>query len=248
MLRLTSFTIAAASFIASISLAPVAADFQPGSSGRVMWDSNCDFPGNDYRALKGSSEICGDLCAADLTCTHWSWNNYNGGTCWFKTNTRFTMATSSGAICGYVVSRTATSTSTSGLSIADTADMLGRINSVRAENGLGALTIDYRLVKAALLHSQDQASHCVMTHTGTTIPNFGDRIKAQGYTYGTAAENVAAGQATVADVMNSWLNSPGHRANILNKNVVQVGFALATNGGCSDYRTYWTQDFGRPLY
>ncbi|KAL3662911.1 hypothetical protein V7S43_011859 [Phytophthora oleae] len=87
-----------------------------------------------------------------------------------------------------------------------------------------------------------------MTHTGTTVANFGDRIQEQRYTYNAAAENVAAGQNTVADVMTSWWDSPGHRANILNKDVVNVGFALTTNGACNSYKTYWTQDFGRVAY
>ncbi|EGZ21677.1 hypothetical protein PHYSODRAFT_329592 [Phytophthora sojae] len=226
---------------------PTAAGFQPGSSGRVMWESNCDFPRNDCRSVNALPEMCGDLCADDAACTHWTWNNYSGGTCWLKQDTPSPKTRSYGAICGYVVSRSSTAAASSGLSTSDMADMLGRINSLRAQNGLGALAIDYRLVKAALLHSQDQASHCQMTHKGTTIRDFGDRLEAQGYSYNTAAENVAAGQTTVADVMTSWWNSPGHRANILNKDVVNVGLALATNEACGDYATYWTQDFGRQL-
>ncbi|GMF13528.1 unnamed protein product [Phytophthora lilii] len=242
MLRFATLTTTLTLAITAISQTPTAAGFQLGSSGRVMWESNCNFQGNDYRSLNGISEMCGDLCASDATCTHWTWNGYNGGTCWFKKGTPTSKTTSYGAICGYVVSRTAT---TIGLSAADMADMLGRINTYRKQYGLGALSIDYRLVQAALLHSQDQASHCYMTHTGTTISNFGDRINAQGYRYSVAAENVAAGQTTVVDVMTSWWNSPGHRANILNKDVVNVGFAFATNRACSSYQTYWTQDFGR---
>ncbi|KAG7389998.1 hypothetical protein PHYPSEUDO_008960 [Phytophthora pseudosyringae] len=191
-----------------------------------MWESNCNFPNNDYRSLSGISEMCGDVCASDATCTHWTWDGYNGGTCWLKKDTPSTKATSYGAICGYVVSRTATAATTSGLSTTDTADMLGQINTFRAQNGLGALTIDYRLVKAAALHSQDQASHCYMTHTGTTIANFGDRIQSPGL---------------------HLQRGGGHRANILDRDVVNVGFALATNGACS-YKTYWTQDFGRVAY
>ncbi|KAE9048575.1 hypothetical protein PR002_g371 [Phytophthora rubi] len=236
-----------ASAIAATTQVPTASGFQPGSGGRVMWESNCDFPRNDCRSVNALPEMCGDLCANDATCTHWTWSNYNGGTCWFKTGTPSPKTTSYGAICGYVVSRSSTPADSSGLSTSDMADMLGRINSLRAHSGLGALTIDYKLAKAALLHSRDQAGHCQMTHTGTTIPNFGGRLKAQGYSYSTAAENVAAGQTTVADVMTSWWNSPGHRANILNKDVMNVGFAMATNEACNNYATYWTQDFGRQL-
>ncbi|GMF60545.1 unnamed protein product [Phytophthora fragariaefolia] len=247
LLRLAGFPIAIASAIAVIIHAPHAEGFQVGSDGRVMWENNCDFPRHDYGSVKALPEMCGDLCATDATCTHWTWTNYNGGTCWLKKEATSAKTTNYGAICGFVVSRTATSTSSSGLSTSDMADMLGQINSFRAQNGLGALSIDYRLVKAALLHSQDQANHCQMTHMGTTIPKFGDRLQAQGYTYSVAAENVAAGQTTVGDVMASWWNSPGHRANILNVDVVNVGFAKATNGACNNYATYWTQDFGHQL-
>ncbi|KAK1938057.1 Uncharacterized protein P3T76_009207 [Phytophthora citrophthora] len=123
--------------------------------------------------------------------------------------------------------------------------MLSWIYSYRAQKGINTLTIDLRLVKAAQLHSQDQVNSCFMTHTGTDIAKVGGRIKAQGYTYDAVAENVAAGQTTVEDVMTSWWNSPGHRANILNKDVLDVGFALAMNGTCNNYKTYWTRDFGR---
>ncbi|KAF4315902.1 hypothetical protein BBO99_00009052 [Phytophthora kernoviae] len=116
------------------------------------------------------------------------------------------------------------------------------INAYRSQYSLSALTIDYRLVAAAQLHSQDQASHCRMTHTGSNGSSMGDRINAQNYNYNTAAENVASGQATVEEVMIAWWNSPEHRANILNKDVVNVGFAKDDSGGCGNY---WTQDFGR---
>ncbi|KAG6977667.1 hypothetical protein JG688_00000133 [Phytophthora aleatoria] len=241
MLRLTLIAV----FIAAISHTPPTAGFQLDSSEQIMWARNCDFPDNDYRSLSGISELCGEVCVSDATCTHWTWSRYNGGTCWLKTGTPSTKTTSYGANCGYVVSRTVIPATTSGLSTAAMAEMLGRINSFRAQNGLAALNIDYRLVRAALLHSQDQASHCYMTHTGTAIAKLGDRIKAQGYSYSTAAENVAADQTTVESVMTSWWNSPGHRANILNKGVENVGFALATNEACGLYKTYWTQDFGQ---
>ncbi|ETL93892.1 hypothetical protein F442_08337 [Phytophthora nicotianae P10297] len=234
-----------ASLVAAFSRAPSTTGFQLGSSEKVMWSRNCDFPSNDYRSLSGISKSCGEVCANDATCTHWTWSVYNGGTCWLKNGTPSSKTTNYGTICGYVISRTTITETTSGVSTTDMAEMLRRVNLFRAQNGLAAVTIDYRLGKAALLHSQDQASHCNMTHTGTAIARLGDRVRAEGYRYSTAAENVAAGQASVEDVMTSWWNSPGHRANILNEDVDNVGFALATNEACGSYKTYWTQDFGR---
>ncbi|CAH0514467.1 unnamed protein product [Peronospora belbahrii] len=96
--------------------------------------------------------------------------------------------------------------------------------AARNKNGLGPLTIDNRLVAAALQHSQDQANNCKMTHVGSSRSKVGYRIQAQGYRFATAAENVAAGQKTVEQVIISWWNSPGHRANLLNRNVKSVGF------------------------
>ena len=72
-----------------------------------------------------------------------------------------------------------------------------------------------------------------------------DRMTAAGYRYSTAAENIAAGQRTPQDVMTAWMNSPGHRANILNCALRQIGVGYAT-GSSSQYGVYWTQDFGTP--
>ncbi|KAG7381556.1 hypothetical protein PHYBOEH_010874 [Phytophthora boehmeriae] len=246
---MTRFSFVALIVATAIATVSTTSAFQLGSSGRVMWENNCDYTGNNYRSTRGIPDVCGDICADDSTCTHWAWNNYNGGTCWLKTGTPSAKKTAYGVNCGYVVSRSSSKggggVTSSGLSTSEMADMLGRINAYRAQNGLSALTIDYRLVAAAQLHSQDQANQCTMTHAGSNGSKMVDRIKAQNYNYNVAAENVAAGQTSVESVMTSWWNSPGHRANILNKNVVNVGFALAKNNGCSNYATYWTQDFGR---
>jgi uncharacterized protein YkwD len=76
----------------------------------------------------------------------------------------------------------------------------------------------------------------VMTHTGTGRTTAGDRINAAGYGWTTWAENVAAGQTTPAEVMSAWMNSPGHRANILNGNMVNIGVAAAVG---ANGVTYW---------
>ncbi|KAE9045061.1 hypothetical protein PR003_g13327 [Phytophthora rubi] len=275
-----------------------AAAFAVGSQGRVMWQNNCDYYGSDIYSVPGIPDICGDLCANDSDCTHWSWTYFKGGTCWLKNGEAASISTYWGAGCGYVIDRfsssdaasadqadqsvqqnadqdqnaqqnadqtidqasdqesasqasassqTSGSTSTSydnGLTSAETAEMLASINAYRAENGLKALTIDARLVAAANVHSKDQATHCTMTHDGTDGSKPWDRMEDQGYDWTVAAENVAAGQTSVSAVMTSWWNSAGHRANILKDDVVNVGFALATNDACSEYKTYWTQDFG----
>ncbi|KAG7381557.1 hypothetical protein PHYBOEH_010875 [Phytophthora boehmeriae] len=250
--------------------------FQVGSQGRVMWEGNCDFYGDDIYSVRGIPDACGDLCANDLRCSHWSWTYFKGGTCWLKSGTKITKTKYWGGSCGYVIDRSSTNSSEpksgktgktdqtskadqsnqpdqkkqkstsydNGLTSIETQEMLASINSYRSENGLSALTIDARLVAAAMVHSQDQAKSCTMKHDGTDGSEAWDRMEAQGYDWTVAAENVAAGQDSVPDVMISWWNSAGHRANILKEDVTNVGFAMAINSDCNNYDKYWTQDFG----
>ncbi|TYZ60412.1 hypothetical protein PybrP1_005610, partial [[Pythium] brassicae (nom. inval.)] len=135
--------------------------------------------------------------------------------------------------------------SNNGLNAVESQEMLNRINAYRSQNGLPGLSVDQRLTNAATGHSQDQASHCTMTHEGSSGVGLGDRVTRQGYVWSAVAENVAAGQQTVESVMTSWWNSAGHRANILSRNAKNVGFAKAVNNGCGNYQIYWTQDFGK---
>jgi uncharacterized protein YkwD len=70
-----------------------------------------------------------------------------------------------------------------------------------------------------------------------------DRMTAAGYVFRAAAENIAAGQRTPESVVQAWMNSAGHRANILNCSLREIGVGVA-NGG--SFGIYWTQDFGTP--
>jgi uncharacterized protein YkwD len=116
-------------------------------------------------------------------------------------------------------------------------DMLSSVNAVRSQNGLPALAENLALDMAAIDHSTDMAQRRTMTHTGWNGSNTGQRIKANGYASSTWGENVAAGQASVAEVMSSWMNSPGHAANILSAAFAEIGFAAVTG---SNGTTYWT--------
>jgi len=251
MPRSTRFLLASAVGIcAQLLQAPLSvAAFQLGSKGRVMWANNCDYYGQDIYSVYGIPDVCGDLCADSSQCTHWTWTNYNGGTCWLKSGSSGSQSTYYGAGCGYVLSRFSTgsssSTTSNGLTSSESQEMLSLINSYRAQNGLAALTIDSKLTAAAMVHSKDQAARCTMSHDGSDGSKAWNRIEAQGYDWSVAAENVAAGQTSVAQVMTSWWNSPGHRANILKSNIKNVGFAKAVNSGCGNYATYWTQDFAQ---
>ncbi|WP_432832189.1 CAP domain-containing protein [Dactylosporangium sp. CA-092794] len=115
-------------------------------------------------------------------------------------------------------------------------------NTYRQANGCGALRIDSRLVAAARAHSTDMATKNFFDHTGSNGSTFVQREAAAGYTTGASAENIAWGYRTAKDVVDGWINSPGHRANILNCQSVAVGVGLAYK---ADGTPYWTQDFGR---
>jgi len=119
--------------------------------------------------------------------------------------------------------------------------ILSRVNAERAKAGCKAVVLDPRLAAAAAGHAQDMATNNYFSHTSRDGRTFVDRIKAQGYPV-PRSENIAAGQPTVTAVMDAWMASAGHRANILDCSAVAMGAASA-NGG--SYGIYWVQDFGR---
>ena len=123
-------------------------------------------------------------------------------------------------------------------------EVLDLVNVQRAAQGLHPLSVNHNLATAARDHSEDMGLQGYFSHTsldGRTVP---DRITATGYFYNTYGENIAGGQPTPEDVIDAWMASSGHRANILNPNFcdIGVGYAYLAN---STYRHYWTQDFGR---
>nr|WP_309246153.1 CAP domain-containing protein [Verrucosispora sioxanthis] len=119
--------------------------------------------------------------------------------------------------------------------------MVKLVNAERAKAGCGALSIDDKLMTAAQRHSQDQADHQNMSHTGSDGSDPGDRIDRVDYAWRTYGENVAWNQRTPAAVMDAWMNSDGHRANILNCAFTEIGVGVARSNG-----PYWTQVFAAP--
>ncbi|WTW95615.1 CAP domain-containing protein [Streptomycetaceae bacterium NBC_01309] len=130
---------------------------------------------------------------------------------------------------------------TPGGSKADTyaSEVVRLANVERAKNGCGPLSEDPELKAAALGHSQDMAAKDYFSHTGQDGRSAGDRITAAGYSWSTWGENIARGQQTPESVMEAWMNSPGHRANILNCNFKDLGVGVhIASGG-----PWWTQNF-----
>ncbi|MEW2156417.1 CAP domain-containing protein [Streptomyces sp. NPDC007189] len=119
-----------------------------------------------------------------------------------------------------------------------TARVVQLVNAERAKVGCHPLTVNAKLTQAAQAHSADMAAHRNMSHTGSDGSAPGDRITRAGYTWSAYGENVAYGYDTPEQVMTGWMNSPGHRANILNCSYKEIGVGLAQPG------SYWTQDFG----
>ncbi len=118
------------------------------------------------------------------------------------------------------------------------AQVLAITNEERATAGCAPLAADSRLTKAAQAHSADMAAQRYFSHVSLDGRSFVDRAKAAGYP-NPGAENIAQGQRTPKQVMDAWMNSSGHRANILNCGLKTMGLGLDTNG------YYWTQVFGR---
>ncbi len=111
------------------------------------------------------------------------------------------------------------------------------VNAERASYGLPALSIRAGLCQYARVKSQDMHDSGYFSHTS---PNYGspfDMMKSFGITYSHAGENIAMGYSTPEAVVSAWMNSEGHRANILSASYTELGVGYAADGG------YWTQWF-----
>jgi len=123
------------------------------------------------------------------------------------------------------------------------------VNQQRANNGCPALTKNIALTNAAQAHSTDMALDDFFSHTGSDGSSPGARATRAGYSWSAIGENIAAGYATPESVVQGWMNSSGHRANILNCGYRDTGvgyYYLANDTGNVNYQHYWAQMFGTP--
>ncbi|HEV6968536.1 CAP domain-containing protein [Roseateles sp.] len=102
------------------------------------------------------------------------------------------------------------------------------------------------ITQAAAAHSDDMVVHNYFDHTGSDGSSPGDRMTAAGYPWRGWGENIAAGQSSVAEVVDGWMKSDGHCANLMNAAFRDIGVACVAGNAGTTYRSYWTQDFGTP--
>jgi uncharacterized protein YkwD len=117
-------------------------------------------------------------------------------------------------------------------------------NQERKAAGCPALKSNTTLVSVARAHSTDMAIKGYFDHASQDGRSPFQRMAAAGYAYSMAAENIAYGQPSAAAVMTAWMNSAGHRANILNCSLTELGVGAYRASASSPI--YWTQDFGTP--
>lgn len=123
------------------------------------------------------------------------------------------------------------------LSLTEAQAMLSLVNEVRLESGLNSLTLNNILNEVAYAHSLDMDTNDYFSHTGLNGSSFSERAFDADYEGSTTGENIANGQQNTKDVFTSWMNSAGHKNNILNAQATEMGF------GVSNF--YWTQIFGK---
>jgi uncharacterized YkwD family protein/spore coat assembly protein SafA len=114
------------------------------------------------------------------------------------------------------------------------------VNQERAKQGLAPLRHNWQLSRVARYKSEDMRDKNYFSHTSPTYGSPFDMMKNFGIRYMSAGENIAMGQQTPAAVMSSWMNSPGHRSNILSRNFTEIGVGVAKSKSGT---IYWTQQF-----
>ena len=116
-------------------------------------------------------------------------------------------------------------------------EVIRLVNAIRAENGLKPLSYDWELARVARYKSQDMKDNRYFSHTSPIYGSPFQMIRDFGISFKSAGENIAKGYATPQAVVNGWMNSSGHRANILNPAYTRIGVGYVAGGN------YWTQMF-----
>ncbi|MFF1909335.1 CAP domain-containing protein [Kitasatospora sp. NPDC058218] len=151
-------------------------------------------------------------------------------------------STGAAASPGRTTAAPASGTAAGGTAAQYAQQVVDLVNAQRAQHGCGPLTADPRLAAAAQGHSEDMAARNYFDHASPEGRHADYRIEATGYRWSSWGENIARGQKDPAAVMDAWMNSPGHRANILNCSFKEIGVGVKTGSG----GPWWTQVFASP--
>jgi len=122
-------------------------------------------------------------------------------------------------------------------------EVIKLVNAERAKRGLSAYGHNWELSRVARYKSDDMRDKNYFSHTSPTYGSPFTMMKSFGIRYTAAGENIAMGQKSALSVVNAWMNSSGHRANILSSNFTEIGVGYSVD---SKGTTYWTQMFIRP--
>ncbi len=124
-------------------------------------------------------------------------------------------------------------------------------NQERAQFGLPPLTTNTQLAEAAQIHTENMTQQDFFDHTELDDSSISDRVEATGYGFLAWAENIGAGYETPEEIVEGWMNNAGHRANIFDPNLEEIGvgyFFLENDTGNVNFNHYWAQVFETPVY
>jgi uncharacterized protein YkwD len=124
------------------------------------------------------------------------------------------------------------------------AEMLARVNAERKKAGAAPLRPHAQLDQAAQRHAEDMLARHYFAHQSPEGKTVRERARAAGYDWRAIGENIAEGQLTVDEVMDTWMHSPGHRRNILDPGFRELGVGLALGRSGGEWRVEWVQTFG----
>lgn len=145
-------------------------------------------------------------------------------------------------VANYENTNTATTNSVKTSNLSYEEKVVQLVNIERQKNGLQALSLDSAISNVARTKSKDMADNNYFAHQSPTYGSAGDMLKQFGINWTAWGENIASGQDTPEEVVNAWMNSEGHRANILSSNFTKIGVGYVTN---SNGKAYWTQMFAK---
>lgn len=196
---------------------------------KYQFDKNCNNSGSNNSTSKPNNNNSGNT-------NNNTGNNNSGNT---NNNTGNNNSGSTNNNTGNTNTGNNNSGSSSNSVLAIEKEVANLVNAERQKAGLKPLTLDSSISNVARTKSQDMADKKYFDHNSPTYGSPFDMMKKFGINYNAAGENIAMGQTTAKAVMNAWMNSPGHRANILSSKFGKIGVGYVIKNGTP----YWTQMF-----